>query len=183
MKKYIYIAFLRGINVGGHRKVNMKVLKEMLSGMGLQQVNTYIQSGNVAFVSEIEDAPALQNQIESKIASQFGLEVKVILRSASEIHQVLSENPYLTTEDDTSKLYFTMLDDVPGQAELEKLLTYTFPHDEYQVLGKTVYLHCINGYGRTKLTNDFFEKKLKRIATTRNWKTMLKMREMVNELD
>lgn len=182
-KSHGYAAFLKGINVGGHKKIRMQDLKASLSALNFQQLNTYIQSGNLVFCTEETDVPRLQSEIEKKIVDDFGFEVTVIIRSAAELHQIVDYNPYLEVDSvQISNLYITMLAEMPERLHLEKLFEYNFPHDLYQVHGKEVYLNCLNGYGNTKLSNDFFEKKLKQNATSRNWKTMLKMQEMIQPL-
>ncbi|WKN30731.1 DUF1697 domain-containing protein [Porifericola rhodea] len=181
-RKHIYIAYLRGINVGGHRKIKMQELKALLNRQGFHELNTYIQSGNLVFYHADKSAGELQTDLETLILQHFGFEVKVLLLSKDEIDHILSSNPYLQDDTDINKLYVSMLDQVPTSEALEHLQSYSFPGDEFTVLGKTIFLYCGNGYGKTKLSNDFFEKKLKQSATTRNWKTMLKMQSMADDL-
>ncbi|WPP51254.1 DUF1697 domain-containing protein [Catalinimonas niigatensis] len=184
MKLDCYAAFLKGINVGGHKKIRMQDLKVSLNTLGFQHLSTYIQSGNVAFCTADADIPRLKTQIEDKIMTDFGFEVAVILRKATELHQIIENNPFLKeASDDSSNLYITMLEEKPEKQNLVKLLEFSFPQDLYEVIGKEVYLNCLNGYGNTKLSNDFFEKKLRLKATTRNWKTMLKMQEIQRSLE
>ncbi|WP_430488077.1 DUF1697 domain-containing protein [Priestia flexa] len=85
----IYIALLRGINVGGHKLIRMQELKSLLTNMGLDKVKTYIQSGNVIFESE-RNAQQLEEQMEQEIRRAFGFSVIIILRTASELEQIIS---------------------------------------------------------------------------------------------
>lgn len=98
MQSYVYVAFLRGINVGGHKKIRMEELRRSLSVLDLEKINTYIQSGNIVFVSTEADASQLQFQIEQKIAGDFGFEVKVLLRERASVEQIMSVNPFLNKE-------------------------------------------------------------------------------------
>ncbi|MDF9797050.1 uncharacterized protein (DUF1697 family) [Catalinimonas alkaloidigena] len=180
-KTISYAAFLRGINVGGHRKIKMQELKSSLTKIGLQDIETYIQSGNVVFKSTESNLYVLRKQFEALILDHFGFEVKVLLRNQKQVNEVLLNNPYLKGENnELSKCYVTLLTEVPESERAELLNAITFSHDEFYLMKDTVYLHCLDGYGRTKLSNDFFEKKLTQFATTRNWKTMLRIQNMLS---
>jgi uncharacterized protein (DUF1697 family) len=167
------------VNVGG-RKVNMKRLKEVFGDLGLTDVVTYVQSGNVVFRSDgvVEAKP-----IEGAIEAEFGIDVTVILRTDKEMAAVVKRNPYLAGGGtaDRSKLYVTFLADKPAKGALEGVELAKFAPDEFQLLGRELYLHYPNGYGRTKLSNDFFERRTKLRATTRNWNTVTKLAELSAE--
>ena len=164
------------MNVGG-RKVNMKRLKEVLGDLGLSDVVTYVQSGNVVFRSggAVEPKP-----LEDAIEGEFGIGVTVILRTDKEMASVAKCNPYLAAgaEADRSKLYVTFLADKPAKGALDGVDLAKFAPDEFQLIGRELYLHYPNGYGRTKLSNDFFERRTKLRATTRNWNTVTKLVEL-----
>ena len=178
-----YISILRGINVGGNRKILMAALKSALEKVGFQDVQTYIQSGNVIFDSKETDNRMLEVQIQEIIAETFGFDVPVIVRTSGEWAESIVNNPFLKENDqDIEKLHLTFLKDQPSSENLEKISSLEFLPDRFQVVGKEVFVYCKNGYGRSKITNDFFEKKLKVQATTRNWKTVLKLHEMVNSI-
>jgi uncharacterized protein (DUF1697 family) len=172
-----YLAILRGINVSGQKKVNMNELKELFSGLGFINVRTYIQSGNVIFEHESSDQKELISLIEQKIREKFGFDVSVLIRTAGELKAAIESNPFINMPGmDEEKLYITFLADEPQQAAIDKVSQLQFEPDRFIVSGEEVYVYCPDGYGRTKLNNNFFENKLKVAATTRNWKT-------VNELD
>ena len=105
-----YIAFLRGINVGGHKKIKMADLRILLEGLGHKEVMTYIQSGNVIFNSLEEDRDKLENQISEAIKGHYGFEVPVLVQTRTEINKILDNNPYNDPEDLASnKIYFVLL--------------------------------------------------------------------------
>lgn len=91
----VYVALLRGINLGGHKKIKMEELRASLAAMGFDDVKTYIQSGNVVFKTAKISDKALSRKIEATILSKFGHSVSVIIRTADEIKQVIANNPFL----------------------------------------------------------------------------------------
>ncbi len=172
-----FISILRGINVGGNRIVPMKELKSLYEDMGFKDVITYIQSGNVIF--EANKVSKLPDKIETKIKEKFQLEVPVIIRSVEEMRAAIAANPFIEQKGiDITKLHITFLEDIPKKTELENIKKYDYPPDKFIIINMEVYLYCPNGYGTSKLTNNFFENKLKVKATTRNWKTVNKLVEL-----
>lgn len=177
-----YISILRGINVG-NKQIKMADLQKLYEDLGFENITTYIQSGNVIFsVKESIGDSKVAEQIEKKIADQYPFEVPVIVRTVEEWQAGIDANPFLKRQDvEPDKLHVTFLAEAPGRESLEKIAGYDYPPDEFEIVGKEVYLRCPNGYGRTKLSNTFFESKLKVTATTRNWKTVKKLLELVME--
>ncbi len=175
-----YISILRGINVSGKRKILMGDLKALYEKMGFENIQTYIQSGNVVF----ENAKKINNKklevtIKKAIQDQYNFDVPVLVRSHKEIENTIQSNPFLKEKDiDLKTLHVTFLAESPKAENLDKLDEVDYPPDRFLLDGLNMYIHCPNGYGRTKLTNTFFEKKLKVSATTRNWKTVNKLLEM-----
>jgi len=176
-----YISILRGINVGGNRKILMKDLKSLYDGLGFLKVETYIQSGNVVFESDLKLSNAdLEVKIEQAIIETFGFDVPVIIRTADEWAKSIVNNPFWKEKDaDIDRLHLTCLKEVPSPELLEKIKLFQFLPDRYEIIGKDVFIFCAAGYGTSKLTNPFFESKLKIPATTRNWKTVMKLLELV----
>jgi uncharacterized protein (DUF1697 family) len=176
-----YISILRGINVGGNRKILMKDLKSLYEGLGFSKVETYIQSGNVIFESEQKlSTTELEVKIQQAITETFGFDVPVIVRSAEEWTHIVSKSPFWKEKDvDIEKLHLTILKQIPYPELVMEIKGMKFQPDRFEILGSDVFVYCENGYGRTKITNDFFEKKLKTQATTRNWKTVMKLHEMI----
>jgi uncharacterized protein (DUF1697 family) len=179
-----YIAILRGINVSGHKLVKMADLTAMLNGLGYKNTKTYIQSGNVVFQSKETTPAQLQKKIEKKIAETFGFEVPVMVIPSSEIETVLKNNPFLKKKTiDPTKLHVTFLNGVYDKKITTQLTEQKYGNDEFVATSTAIYLHCPDGYGNTKLSNTFWENKLKMIATTRNWKTVNELQKMANELE
>lgn len=174
-----YIAVLRGINVGGHRKIKMADLRQELSAMGLEKVNTYIQSGNIVFSSEEQDKALLKKSIEDKIREVYGFEVPTILLVKEELEQVISENPYANY--DLSRLYVTFVEKSPERDMLESIQKVDYSPEEFCIVRKHLYFYSPVGRGKSKMSNNFFEKKLKVNMTSRNWRTVNKLLEMISD--
>lgn len=175
------IAILRGINVGGKRKILMADLKSMFEKMNFSNVHTYIQSGNVFFDSKKEaDNLESASNIEKTIKEEFGFEVPVIIRTPKEIETVINQNPFYKNDTDIIHLHLTFLNEKPTDENQEKAELYSYEPDKFVLKGKDVFIYCDGKFSKSKLTNDFFEKKLKVGATTRNWKTVLKLLELSN---
>jgi uncharacterized protein (DUF1697 family) len=168
-----YIALLRGINVSGQKMIKMGDLIKALEELNFSNIRTYIQSGNIIFQSDKTDPSQLAVKISGKISDHFRFEVPVVIRTLAELEQVSENNPFLLSRnEDVNKFHVTFLAEGPDPVDLKKIEENSFLPDEFIISGKEVYLFCPNGYGRTKLTNTFFENKLKSTATTRNWKTI-----------
>jgi len=176
-----YIAILRGINVGTGRKVPMTDLKKLCENMGLQNVQTYIQSGNVVFEwSRSESISELETRLQKAFSESFGFDIPVLVRTAKEWAESIAQNPFLKEENvDIDRLHLTCLKEVPSLELLEKIKMFQYLPDRYEIIGKDVFIFCAAGYGTSKLTNPFFESKLRVSATTRNWKTVMKLIEMI----
>ncbi|RJQ17050.1 DUF1697 domain-containing protein [Candidatus Woesearchaeota archaeon] len=161
-----YISLLRAINVGGQKKIPMDALKKLYASLNLKKVKTYIQSGNVVFQS-----PAIKEEtIEKAIQKHFGFDVAVLIRTPEELKKIIAKNPF--AKKDSGRIYVVFLSDVPKKIPLDKINSMRHPSEEFFISGKEIYLFYPNGYGRTKLSNTFFEKTLNVTATTRNWNTV-----------
>jgi uncharacterized protein (DUF1697 family) len=173
-----YIALLRGINVSGQKTIRMTDLKQLVESMGFQQVVTYVQSGNVVFQAVDENPARLETAIRAEIQRVFGFEVAVLIRTAADLQRVAAANPFVQRPESPVGLYVTFLAQRPPQAVLNQLKVPLAELDEYVMGDQEIFLYCPGGYGRTKLSNTFFERKLKMPATTRNWKTVCTLLEM-----
>ncbi len=171
-----YIAILRGINVSGHNKIPMAALRELLTQRGLLDIQTYIQSGNIVFKAPGEAFKVLNRKIGDAIQEHFGYQVPVMVLKTNELQQAVDDNPL--ADQDTSKLHITFLAEEPSKDLAAALPPSPNPRESFVVEGKVIYVYCPDGYGRTKLNNMFFERKLKVTATTRNWKTCMKLLEL-----
>jgi len=176
-----YISILRGVNVG-QRKVLMADLKALYEGLKFRDVITYIQSGNVIFKADTKlNDEALAAKIEETLLKKYSFEVPVIIRSAEEIAKIIKINPFLEDKKiNPDRLHITFLAQVPEKAKVESLKDVDFPPDRFTIIGREVFIHCPESYGETKLSNKFFESKLKVSATTRNWKTVNKLLELAS---
>lgn len=179
LKAMIYLALLRGINVGRNKRIKMVDLVDTFESLGFKNVRTYIQSGSVIFESDSTDAANIATCIERKIKQTFSFSVKVIIRSEHELENVIKSNPFVGDSDvELDKLYVIFLSDVPELKSTLNLDIDKAENEKFEIRGGEVYLYCPNGYARTKLKNDLFEKKLNTAATTRNWKTTNKLLEL-----
>jgi uncharacterized protein (DUF1697 family) len=155
--------------VGGVR-LAMSDLREICSGCKLEQVQTYAQSGNVVFTSPQTNSAKLEAAIERGIAATLDMQIPVLVRSASELEAVVDRSPYANRASDPKALYVTFLKAAPSAAAVKRVDPQ--PPDEFTVVGREIHLNMVGGYGRTKLSNAYFERKLKAVATTRNWRTV-----------
>jgi len=175
-----YICLLRGINVSGHKKIKMADLRIQLANLGLSEVTTYIQSGNVIFDSDQQDANQLADEIKQMIMTVYGHDVPVLVRSSDYWSRVAAKHPFIQTgEEPLNQVVVTFLKGIPAQEHLESIKDYVYKEDVFLIRDDAIFIYCPGGYGNTKLSNTFFERKLKVQATTRNWKTVLKLTEML----
>ena len=170
-----FVALLRGINLAGRNRVSMPELRSALESMGLEDVVTYIQSGNVVFRSRTASAQSLAAGIEGQVAERFGVDAAVILRTPTELAKVAAGNPFLRGGADPSRLHVLFLSGRPGKKAAAQLDPARSPPDELRLEGREIYLHLPNGFGRSKLTVDYFERRLGVAATGRNWRTVTKL--------
>ena len=173
----IYIALLRGINVGKHNRIKMADLKNLLETMGLTKVKTFIQSGNVLFEAK-GDAPQLSQQLEDEISKTYGFPVPVILRTAEEYEQIIRDCPYsIDSLKEGESIQLAFLADEPSQDKMETLLSYNSNPDECFINRKEVYLLLRQSILDSKLAAQL--PKLGVPVTVRNWKTVIKLSTMV----
>ena len=175
-----YISLLRGINVAGKKKVIMTELKKMFQDLGFQDVVTYIQSGNVIFKTKKTAEVKLEKIIKASIEKTFVFDVPVLVLSEKELQKIADNNPYKDRELELKLLHFTLLSTPPKEEKIKLVEAMEFPGEEFTITERVVYLCLPNGYGRTKLNNNFFESKLKVKATTRNLKSIYKLLELAN---
>lgn len=171
-----YVAFLRGINVSGHNLVKMDVLKEIFTMPGIKNIVTYIQSGNVVFDVKETSNTELEQKIEKKLLKELGFAVRTLVRSLTEIEEVIAANPFGTSSENSNlKLYVTLLETIPAEEKTSTLLAFCNTGEEQMHIAGTALYFLTPSYGNTKFSNNFVEKKLGVAATTRNWATMNKV--------
>ncbi len=172
-----YILLLRGINVAGKNKMPMSSLKAMLESLKVTAVKTYIQSGNVVF-NTTEQINILENTINNTISETFNFEVPIVLIDATEFKEIVAKAVFLDVENLNS--YYVILKNKASKSLVEVLKSEVYNSENFIITDRCIYLSCTKGYGKAKCNNNFFEKKLKVQATTRNFKTMQKLLEMSN---
>jgi len=169
----VYVAMLRGINVGPHKRIKMDRLRESFEALGFEQVKTYIQSGNVVFNAGKGSAAALGKKIEDRTAGDFGFSASVIVRTSAELGEIIVANPFLKQRGvDHEKLHVTFLSDIPAAPALKQLAEFTIPPDQSRCVGREIFLHLPNGFSGSSLWRVPWEKALGVVTTTRNWKTV-----------
>ncbi len=169
-----HIALLRGINVGGHKKLKMADLKLLFEDLGFQDVVTYIQSGNVVFSAKETDG--LAERISKEIEKRFGWQVPVLVKTAAAVAKILADCPF--NKEKKADAYFMLLATQPQKKLMEAVSEISYPNEEFVLSPECVYIHYGNGAGNAKLNNNFFEKKLNVAATTRNYRTLVKLVEL-----
>jgi len=173
-----YVAFLRGINVSGQKKIKMTSLQLMFQDIGFKDVITYIQSGNVVFKTDAKIAiSSLEKKIEDTILNRYNFNVSVIVKTKETIETIFIKNPY-AKEVATNQIYFVFLKGSLDNVLMDSLMQETYKNESFIIINSCIYLNCKQGYGKAKCNNNFFERKLKVTATTRNFKTMNKMLEL-----
>lgn len=177
--KMKYIALLRGINVSGQKIIKMAELRVHLSELKINNVATYIQSGNILFDSDNVDTSILEASIQSKISEKYGFEVPVVVINRDYLIKAESENPFPNqTKEAANRAFITFLKEEPKDENIEALKRIDISPDLMELKGKNLYFYCPNGAGRSKISNTLFEKKLKVAATSRNFKTVWKLLEL-----
>ncbi|WP_299117684.1 DUF1697 domain-containing protein [uncultured Winogradskyella sp.] len=176
----VFVILLRGINVGGHRKVPMTQLRELLSNSGYVNVQTYIQSGNVVLQSP-SDSKILKQDLEESILNHFGFEVTILVKTNTELKAIYKACPFQNEEKEKS--YFMFLDTSPNTEGLAEVSKLEYIGEKVSITENCIYFFSANGYGRTKFNSNFYERKLKVNATARNYKTMLKLLAMAKETE
>ena len=168
------IVFLRGINVGGQRKIKMAALRKSLEDGGFDSVVTYIQSGNLVIGNTSLGNDELAQKVQELMVKDFGFEIPVLVMTVDELEQIVSRNPFLETAEEKN-LYFALLYEIPDEDAMANLDPLDYPNEAFFVTDQCIYLNCRMGAGKAKLSNNVIEAKLKVTATTRNLKTMEKM--------
>jgi uncharacterized protein (DUF1697 family) len=174
-----YVALLRGINVGGRAKVGMAALRAVFESLGYENVSTYIQSGNVVFDAPSRSASRVAVDVEHAVKRGTGVDAAVVIRTPTELAKVVAGNPFAEVRGAQPKQMHVgfLAARVPATA-VKQLDPDRSPPDEFAVRGREIYLRCPNGIGRSKLTNDWFESKLRTRVTMRNWATVTKLLSM-----
>ena len=180
----VVISMLRGVNVGGHNKIKMEALRALYESLKLRNAQTYVQSGNVIFKSEEKDLGLIAKRLQSGIERSFDFRPDIILRTTSELRNVIARNPFAARHNiDPSKLLVTFLASDPGEEAREKALGIKTDPEELRIHGREAYIHFPNGIARPKMRWPLIEKILKTSGTGRNWNTVTKLLEIAETLE
>jgi uncharacterized protein (DUF1697 family) len=174
-----YAIFLRGINLGPRNKLLMRDLKTTLISLGYLHVSTYLQTGNICLDS-LQNKESIANNISFELQRRYELQIEMVILTQEELQQIFARNPF--PEETIQRSYFTFLSTDPKADLVEELSMKRIKNEEFHILGRCVYLHCLHGYGKAKCTNNYFEKKLELKATTRGYNTVKKILEISSKL-
>jgi uncharacterized protein (DUF1697 family) len=178
----IYIALLRGINVGPHKRMKMEKLRASCEALGMKSIATYIQSGNLVFQAAKLSPQAVSKKLESQIVKDFGFAAEVFTRTADELGQIVKDNPLPKESSvDASKLHVLFLGGIPEPAAIEKLESLTLAPDKVRHRGKEVYFYFPNGVSGSSIWKHNLDRVLGISATMRNWKTVTMLNEMATQ--
>lgn len=182
----VYVSMLRAVNVGGTSRLKMDALRAVYESLGLADVRTLLQSGNVLFRSGLKDREALVKRITQEIERQLHLKVDVILRTLAEVATIVERGPVLSPRADNRKLLVMFLSAVPEAAAQAALLKWHKSKEMKEMVelrGPEIYLYYPDGVGRSKLTGAVIEGKLDTSGTARNWNTLAKLVEAGRALE
>ncbi|WP_304158084.1 DUF1697 domain-containing protein [Mesonia mobilis] len=175
-----YVALLRGINVGGKRKLKMADLRESVLKIGFTQVSTYIQSGNLFFTAEEKNATILEEKLAQHLLEEYTYDIPVIIRTSEEIEKVIAQNPFPEAED-FKQLHLIFLKEKPLETSIKYFEELEFPSEEFKIEAQHLYVNYTDGVRNSKLSTTLIEKKLNTKATARNWKTLLKIESLLKD--
>jgi uncharacterized protein (DUF1697 family) len=180
----ILISMLRGVNVGGHNKIQMDTLRQLYESLGLRDAQTYVQSGNVVFRTDAKGLASLAKRIEDAIEKRFGFRAGVTLRTTADLKGVIARNPFVKRRGiDARKLLVTFLTSEPSPEARSAILRLKADHQEEVFIdGRELYIYFPDGMGRSKLW-PAIDKALKKSGTGRNWNTVTKLLELAERMD
>ena len=178
-----YISILRGINVSGQKLIKMDALRKLYEKLEFHNIRTYVQSGNVIFAGKDAEINKVELEISHQIKKEFGFAVPVIVLTINTLERIIENNHFLKDSNkDVAFLHVTFLSSKPNQGDIKEIEDKKQDEEEIIFSDNAVYLYCPNGYGRTKLTNNFLENKLRVGATTGNWKTTNELLKIAQQL-
>ena len=174
-----WLALFRGINVGGKNILPMKALAEIFVSAGAENVSTFIQSGNVLFSAQESSVSEIEDRVAAEVRAVFGIDSPIVFRHAAQMLAVSRSNPFEDAEKDA--LFVMFLSGVPSKAAVASLDPNRSPGDEFRVVGAEIFLNLRTGAAKTKLTNAYFDSKLRVVSTARNWRTVNRLSELLSE--
>jgi uncharacterized protein (DUF1697 family) len=170
--------------MAGHNSIKMTDLAVLFKDLGYSNAVTFIQSGNVVFsCSSASKVSDISQGIQNAIAQEFGYDVQVMIRTVEELRKLISVNPFPAEENfDPSKMAVIFLFEKPSEAQIQKVAGINYPPDKFKITGSEIFIYCPNGFGRTKLYTNFFERKMGVAGTGRNWKTIKALIDLAEKL-
>ncbi|MFD9409975.1 DUF1697 domain-containing protein [Streptomyces sp. NPDC059989] len=179
-KATTYAALLRGINVGGSKKVPMAELRSVLEGLGHGDVQTYLQSGNAVFSSAKQDPVALARELEAAIEAHFGFRVPCLVVDGPYLRAVAEACPFPAAELEGKQLHATFFSEQPGAERFVAIDRAAYLPEEYRLGDRVLYLYAPDGLGRSKLGEALAKPAVTKgiDATTRNWNTVARLVEL-----
>jgi uncharacterized protein (DUF1697 family) len=172
----IHVGLLRAVNLPGHNKIGMADLRELLATLGMQDVRSLLQSGNVVFRSDVHTTTQLESVLEHAAAKRLGLETEFFVRTASDWKAIIAGNPFPEeAERDPSHLVVMFLKEAPDREDVTALQHAITGREVVRAKGRHAYVVYPDGIGRSRLTGALIERKLATRGTGRNWNTVLKL--------
>jgi uncharacterized protein (DUF1697 family) len=178
----VCISFLRGVNMAGHNLIKMTDLSLLFKDIGLTG-RTFIQSGNVIFsLKSDKDIEGTGSVIEAAIRKKYGYDIPVMIRTANDLEEIISNNPFHDEKNfDPAKMAVIFLHEKPSEDQLLKVADVDYPPDKFKIIDREIFIYCPDGFGKTKLYTNFFEKKMGVTGTARNLKTIKTLHNMALE--
>lgn len=176
----VMVALLRGVNVGGASTLPMADLRSIASSVGLEDVRTYIQSGNLLFATEDRSTASVASKLQAGIRAATDLDPEVLVRTRAQVERVIERSPFLRRDEDPAQLHVTFMAKAPEAALRGLDLTAHVP-EEVAVVGTDLHFLLPGGVGRSKLVAEV-GRRIGRIGTMRNWRTVSKLAELAAEL-
>lgn len=174
-----YILFLRGINVGGHKKFAKAAQLEILAILGFSNIKVYLHTGNWIFQTS-KTKKEIEEAVFGLIFKKYGWEIPILVKNVSEIENILSNCPF--SDKNKPKSYYMLLYTSPKEEQITEVKQFKFSGEHYHITPECVYYYSEIGYGKAKMNTNFFEKKLKVTVTARNFNTMMKIKEIAQSL-
>ena len=172
-----HAVLLRAVNLGSTNTVAMPRLRDALTAAGFDDVVSYVQSGNVVVSSSLS-AARVEAAVHDVIAAEFGLDIRVIVRSAAQLRKVVAGNPWPKAADDPARLVVVFLAGKPAKDALKDVDAAAYEPERFALAGTELYLWYVNGQGRSRFPAGFWEKRIGVPGTARNWNTVTKMLEL-----
>lgn len=175
-----YAVLLRAVNVGGHNKVPMPTLRQIATDLGYTAVATYVQSGNLVLSADSKQAAAIARAISDALRRELDLDLDVIVRNRKELASVIDANPFRDGADDPKNLHVSFLAGRPTAAARKACDPAEFDPERFEFGDRCVYLWYPDGQGRSRMATAPWAKRLGVKGTSRNWRTVTTLLDMLD---